>query len=67
MKDKKYKSIWVAISSSKPIITQSELDKSGETFVTLDGIHCNPYISNGFISLFLKWKELILRKNNLHK
>lgn len=62
MKDKKYKSIRVSVSSSEPIITQSELDKAGETFVTLEGIHCNPYVSNGFISLSFKAEGINIKK-----
>lgn len=62
MKDKKYKSIRVSVSSDAPVMTQSELDKAGETFVSLEGINCNPYVSNGFIALSFKAEGISIKK-----
>ncbi|EMG9620946.1 TPA: hypothetical protein ACGBG5_001842 [Enterococcus faecalis] len=62
MRDKKYKSIRVSVPSSEPIITQSELDKAGEVFVTLAGVSCNPYIQNGFIALSFKAEDISIKK-----
>ncbi|MGX7173510.1 hypothetical protein [Enterococcus ratti] len=62
MKDKKYKSIRVSVQSDNPVITQSELDKSGETFVSFEGISCNPYVSNGFIALSFKAESVQIKK-----
>lgn len=62
MKDKKYKSIRVSVVSETPIITQSELDKAGETLVSLEGVSCNPYVSNGFIALSFKAESISIKK-----
>ena len=62
MKDKKYRSIRVTVLSGTPIITQQELDKRDDVFVKFDGLVCNPYSSNGFISLSFRAEQVHFRK-----
>lgn len=54
----------MSVSSSEPIITQSELDKAGETFVMVEEVSCDPYVQNRFIALSFKAERISIKKKH---
>lgn len=62
MRDKKYKSIRVAVLGDRPAITQQEIDKTDQLRVRFEGLTVNPYVSNGFIALSFRAEQIKLIK-----